>query len=78
MQCQRGNGCLDPPSLLGTYNNSAHTGLSNPSSTKDVRGIVRDLMSTPCGEGLEKADRTTEVLGLILVRHMAHLIGDLL
>lgn len=59
------------------FNNASHACLGDSSSAKDVCGVIRNLMSTSRGKGLEKPDRTAEVFRLVFVGHMAHLVGDL-
>lgn len=54
----------------------AHAGLCQGTTTPDLDGLVGNLVSGAGDVHLEQADRASKVLGLLLVGHVAHLVGD--
>lgn len=54
----------------------AHAGLGQAAAAPDLDGLVGDLVGAAGDAHLEQADGAGEVLGLLLVGHVAHLVGD--
>ena len=59
-------------------NNLTHTSLRQATAAKDVDRLVSDLVRGTGGAHFEQGNRTAEMLGLLFVRHVAHLISDAL
>lgn len=56
-------------------NQLAHTTLRDSPATKDVHSIVGDVMRTSRSVALEKSNRSTEELRLLVVCHIVHLVS---
>lgn len=56
----------------------AHAGLGEAAAAPDLDGLVGDLVGDAGDAHLEEADGAGEVQGLLLVGHVAHLVGDCL
>lgn len=54
----------------------AHARLGEPAAAEDLDRLVGDLVRRSRDAHLEQADRPAEVLRLLLVGHVAHLVGD--
>lgn len=54
----------------------AHAALRKTSSTKNVDGLVCDLVCRSGSVGLEQTNGSTKMFRLLCVRHMCHLVGD--
>lgn len=54
----------------------AHASLRDTTASKDVGGVVSNLVGRLGSERLEQADRTAQVSGLFGVGHVAHLVGN--
>ena len=55
---------------------AAHSCLCDASSTKDVDGIIGDIVCTPSRVGLQQTNRATQQLRLSRIVHVIHLVGD--
>lgn len=55
---------------------ASHAGLREPPPAKDLHSLVGDLVRRARGAHLQQADGPAEVLRLLLVRHVAHLVGE--
>lgn len=53
-----------------------HSGLGKTPSAPNLYRLVGDLMRHAGGAHLKQANRATKVLGLLRVRHVAHLVCD--
>lgn len=54
----------------------AHTGLGETTTTKDLDGVVRNLAGDASAHHLEETNLAGKVGRLLLVAHVAHLVGD--
>lgn len=54
----------------------AHTGLGQAAAAPDLDGLVGDFVGGAGDAHLEEANGAGEVEGLLLVGHVAHLVGD--
>lgn len=54
----------------------AHAGLGETSAAPDLDGLVGDVVGGAGHAHFEEADGAGEVLGLEVVGHVAHLVGD--
>lgn len=54
----------------------AHAGLGEAAAAPDLDGLVGDFVGAAGDAHLEQADGAGEVEGLLLVGHVAHLVGD--
>lgn len=54
----------------------AHAGLGQTATTPDLDGLVGDFVGDTGDAHLEETDGAGEVDGLLLVGHVAHLVGD--
>jgi hypothetical protein len=70
--------CTD--SLKGTYvlDHPTHTSLGNRTTTKDLSSVGGGLLRRSGKVHLQKGDLASEVSGLLLVVHVAHLVSDVL
>lgn len=59
-----------------TLNVLAHAGLGQATATPDLDGLVGDFVGGAGDAHLEETDGAGEVDGLLLVGHVAHLVGD--
>ena len=55
---------------------AAHAGLGEAAAAPDLDGLVGDLVGGARAAHLEQGDGAAQVLGLLRVRHVAHLVGD--
>lgn len=55
---------------------TSHAGLRDTPTTKDIHGIVGDLVRTSGGIALQEANRSTQKFTLLGITHITHLIGD--
>ena len=54
---------------------SSHSTSGDTSTTKDLYSVIGDLSSDTGTLHLQQSDRSSEVLSLLSVRHVAHLVG---
>jgi hypothetical protein len=54
----------------------AHAGLRQTATAPDLDGVVGNVLGGARTAELEQANRASQVLGLLLVGHVTHLIGD--
>lgn len=55
---------------------ASHARLCQTATSKDIDCLVGNLVCGPCGEGLQQANGSAEMLGLLCVGHVGHLVGD--
>lgn len=55
-----------------------HASLCQSTASPDLDGFVGDFVCGAGGAHLEETDRSGKMLGLLLVRHVAHLVCDCL
>ncbi|KAL6415374.1 cellular nucleic acid-binding protein [Ilyonectria robusta] len=58
------------------FDELAHAGLGETAATPDLDRLIGNLVSRTGSAHLQQPNRTREVLGLLLVGHVAHLIGN--
>lgn len=54
----------------------AHAGLGDTAASKDIGGVVGNLLCRSRSVRLQETDRSAQVGGLLRVGHVAHLVGN--
>lgn len=63
-------------SAVEHFNDLAHTGLGNATTSEDVGGMVGNFMRRLGSERFEQTNGTTQVGSLLGICHVAHLVGN--
>ncbi len=60
------------------FDEAAHSRLRDTPTTKELHGVPRRILRAPSAVHLQESDLARELRRLLLVRHIAHLVRDVL